>query len=198
VTVKCRIGVDEQDPEKVLPDFLQRVSEAGVRRFAIHARKAWLQGLSPKENRDIPPLDYPLVHAMKARFPHLHLSINGGIGNLSEARAHLEAGMDGVMIGRAAYHAPADILGRADAEIFGETAPGRSAEDAARAMLSYIEAHLAAGGRLNQVTRHMLGLFAGRPGARGWKRVLSEQAHREGAGPEVVERALAEVVRRAA
>jgi tRNA-dihydrouridine synthase A len=198
VTVKCRIGVDEQDPEKVLPDFLQRVSEAGVRRFAIHARKAWLRGLSPKENRDIPPLDYPLVHAMKARFPHLHLSINGGIGNLSEARAHLEAGMDGVMIGRAAYHAPADILGRADAEIFGETAPGRSAEDAARAMLSYIEAHLAAGGRLNQVTRHMLGLFAGRPGARGWKRVLSEQAHREGAGPEVVERALAEVVRRAA
>jgi tRNA-dihydrouridine synthase A len=198
VTVKCRIGVDDQVPEEVLPAFLRTVSEAGVRRFAIHARKAWLQGLSPKENRDIPPLDYPLVHAMKREFPALHLSINGGIASLEEARAHLEAGMDGVMIGRAAYHMPAEILGRADAEIFGDAGAGRSAEDVVLAMLPYIEAHLARGGRLHQVTRHMLGLFAGRPGARGWKRVLSEGAHRDGAGVGLVLAALAQVPQRAA
>ncbi|MGP1358830.1 tRNA dihydrouridine(20/20a) synthase DusA [Roseicyclus sp.] len=198
VTVKCRIGVDDQVPEAVLPAFLRTVSEAGVRRFAIHARKAWLQGLSPKENRDIPPLDYPLVHAMKREFPALHLSINGGIASLEEARAHLDAGMDGVMIGRAAYHMPAEILGRAYAEIFGDAGAGRSAEDVVLAMLPYIEAHLAAGGRLHQVTRHMLGLFAGRPGARGWKRVLSEGAHRDGAGVGLVLDALAQVTQRAA
>jgi tRNA-dihydrouridine synthase A len=198
VTVKCRIGVDDQTPEEVLPAFLETVSAAGVTRFAIHARKAWLQGLSPKENRDVPPLDYALVHRMKRDFPHLHLSINGGITSLAEAQAHLAQGMDGVMIGRAAYHSPADILLSADRDIFGDTAVPRTAEGAALRMLPYIEAHLARGGRLNQITRHMLGLFAGRPGARGWKRVLSEEAHRDGAGPEVVERALAEVMVRAA
>jgi tRNA-dihydrouridine synthase A len=198
VTVKCRIGVDEQEPREVLPDFLRTVSEAGVTRFTIHARKAWLEGLSPKQNRDIPPLDYRLVHDMKAEFPDLHLSINGGIGSLAEARARLAAGMDGVMIGRAAYHAPAEILGAADSEIFGGDGPARSAEEVVREMLPYIEAHLSHGGKLNQVTRHMLGLFAGRPGARGWKRVLSEGAHRDGAGADLVERALAEVALRAA
>jgi tRNA-dihydrouridine synthase A len=198
VTVKCRIGVDDQIPQEVLPAFLETVSAAGVRRFAVHARKAWLQGLSPKENRDIPPLDYPLVHAMTRAFPDLHLSINGGITTLEEAQAHLAAGMDGVMIGRAAYHTPADILLFADRDIFGAATPPRNAEQVAQAMLPYIEAHLQAGGRLHQVTRHMLGLFAGRPGARGWKRYLSENAHRDGAGPEVVERALAEVTARAA
>jgi tRNA-dihydrouridine synthase A len=198
VTVKCRIGVDDQTPEEVLPAFLETVSAAGVTRFTIHARKAWLQGLSPKENRDVPPLDYALVHRMKRDFPHLHLSINGGITSLAEAQAHLAQGMDGVMIGRAAYHSPAEILLSADRGIFGETALPRTAEGAALRMLPYIEAHLARGGRLNQITRHMLGLFAGRPGARGWKRVLSQEAHRDGAGPEVVERALAEVMVRAA
>jgi len=198
VTVKCRIGVDDQIPEKILPDFLERISAAGVSRVTIHARKAWLQGLSPKQNRDVPPLDYPLVHRMKAEFPHLHISINGGIATLEEARAHLDAGLDGVMIGRAAYHTPAEILGRADAEIFGDPTPSRSAEEAVLAMLPYIERHLSRGGRLQQVTRHMLGLFAGRPGARGWKRVLSDGAHRERAGPELVERALSEVTLRAA
>lgn len=198
VTVKCRIGVDNQVPEAVLPAFLETVSAAGVARFSIHARKAWLKGLSPKENRDIPPLDYPLVHSMKRDFPHLHLSINGGITTLVEARTHLAAGMDGVMIGRAAYHTPADILLAADQEIFGDTAPPRTAEAVVHAMLPYIEGHLAQGGRLGQITRHMLGLFAGRPGARGWKRYLSENAHREGAGPEVVLRALAEVAAQAA
>jgi tRNA-dihydrouridine synthase A len=193
VTVKCRIGVDDQIPEQVLPHFLETVSAAGVTRFAIHARKAWLQGLSPKENRDIPPLDYPLVHAMKRAFPHLHLSINGGITTLDQAQVHLDAGMDGVMIGRAAYHTPADILLTADRDIFGDPTRPRTAEQVAVDMLPYIEAHLSAGGRLHQITRHMLGLFAGRPGARGWKRYLSENAHRDGAGPKVVEQALAQV-----
>ncbi|RFU14583.1 tRNA dihydrouridine(20/20a) synthase DusA [Rhodobacteraceae bacterium W635] len=198
VTVKCRIGVDEQVPEEVLPDFLRLVSGAGVSRCTIHARKAWLQGLSPKANRDIPPLDYPLVHRMKAEFPHLHLSINGGIATLHEARAQLDAGMDGVMIGRAGYHNPADILLDADRRIFGVSAPPRTAQGVAEAMLPYIEAHLAAGGRLNQITRHMLGLFAGRPGARHWKRILSQEAHEPGAGPEVVVRALDAVTQFAA
>ena len=194
VTVKCRIGVDDQDPEEVLPAFLETVSAAGVSRFAIHARKAWLQGLSPKENRDIPPLDYDLVLRMKAAFPHLHLSINGGIATLDEAEAFLAAGMDGVMLGRAAYHDPAGVLASADRRIFGQDRPDTRPEDAVRAMLPYIETHLARGGRLNQVTRHMMGLFHGRPGARGWRRLLSEQANAPGAGPEVVEAALAQVI----
>jgi len=193
VTVKCRIGVDDQDPGRVLPDFLETVSAAGVTRFSIHARKAWLQGLSPKENRDVPPLNYPLVHDMKLSFPHLHLSVNGGITSLDQVRAHLAAGMDGVMIGRAAYHEPANLLLDADALIFGRAEEARSAEEVALAMIPYIEAHLATGGRLNQITRHMLGLFAGRPGARHWKRTLSERAHRPGAGPEVIEAGLAAI-----
>lgn len=192
VTVKCRIGVDEQEPEETLPEFLRIVSGAGVRRFTLHARKAWLQGLSPKENREIPPLNYPLVQAMKAEFPHLHLSLNGGVATLDEVQAHLAAGMDGVMVGRAAYHEPMAVLGGADAALWGEGAP-RSPFDVAEAMKPHIEAHLARGGRLHQVTRHMLGLFHGRPGARGWRRVLSEGATREGAGLELFNLALAEV-----
>jgi tRNA-dihydrouridine synthase A len=193
VTVKCRIGVDEQDPEAVLPDFLARIRAAGVRRVAIHARKAWLQGLSPKENREVPPLDYPLVQRMKAEFPDLQVSINGGIGSLKEARAQLEAGLDGVMVGRAAYHTPADILLDADRAIYGAENPLASAEEAVEAMKPHIAAHLAEGGRLHAVTRHMLGLFAGRPGARGWRRVLSEGAHRPGAGLELLDAALAQL-----
>jgi len=198
VTVKCRIGVDEQVPEEVLPDFLRRVSEAGVSRFTIHARKAWLQGLSPKDNRDIPPLDYPLVHRMKSVFPDLHLSINGAIASLGAAQEHLDAGMDGVMIGRAAYHTPAEVLLEADQRIFATRALPKTAHRVVKEMLPYIEAHLAAGGRLNQVTRHMLGLFAGRPGTRHWKRILSQEAHKAGAGPEVVVRALNAVTQVAA
>ena len=193
VTVKCRIGVDDQVPEDVLPDFLERMRDAGVRRGTIHARKAWLQGLSPKENRDIPPLDYDLVKAMKRAFPELHVSINGGIATLNHAADLLNDGLDGVMIGRAAYHQPADILLDADRVIWGETPPLETAEQAVELMKPYIEAHLAEGGKLAQVTRHMLGLFAGRPGARGWRRVLSENAHRSGAGLEVLDAALAQV-----
>ena len=192
VTVKCRIGVDDQDPEEVLPEFLSRIVAAGCTRVTVHARKAWLQGLSPKENRDIPPLDYDLVQRMKGLFSNLHISLNGGIATLDQAEAMLDAGFDGVMIGRAAYHQPADILGAADRRIFG-TGQDTSAEDAVRAMLPYIEAHLAEGGRLNQITRHMLGLFAGRPGARRWRRMLSEGAHRDGAGTALVRDALAAV-----
>jgi len=192
VTVKCRIGVDDQVPEEILPEFLSRVAAAGVNRFTIHARKAWLQGLSPKENREVPPLDYDLVFAIKETFPHLHLSINGGISSLEAAEGFLARSIDGVMIGRAAYHQPADILAEADRRIWGDDT-GRSAEEVVRAMLPYIEVHLASGGRLHQITRHMLGLFHGRPGARHWRRILSEGAHEEGAGLPLVLKALAEV-----
>ncbi len=193
VTVKCRIGVDEQEPREVLPEFLEKIAAAGCDRVTIHARKAWLQGLSPKENRDIPPLDYDLVREMKRAFPQLHVSINGGITDLDTAEALLADGLDGVMIGRAAYHQPWDILAEADARIYGEAVLPVSPEDAVQAMLPYIERHLASGGRLHQITRHMLGLFAGRPGARQWRRVLSEGATRDGAGPELVEEALSRV-----
>ena len=198
VTVKCRIGVDDQVPEEALPDFLETVAAEGVRRFIIHARKAWLKGLSPKENREVPPLDYPLVYAMKRAFPKLHISINGGVGSLGEAEAHLAAGMDGAMIGRAAYHTPSDILLAADRRIFGAQVPDRSPEEIVEEMRPYIARHLALGGRLHQVTRHMLGLFAGRPGARSWRRVLSERATRDGAGLEVLDAALEMVVAQAA
>ncbi|NGQ90947.1 tRNA dihydrouridine(20/20a) synthase DusA [Rhodobacter sp. HX-7-19] len=191
VTVKCRIGVDDQDPEVVLPDFLERVSAAGVRHFVIHARKAWLQGLSPKENREIPPLDYGLVLRMKAAFPHLTICINGGVTSLDQARGFLAAGLDGVMIGRAAYHDPGSVLIGADA-LWGD-GPGLDAVAVVEAMMPYVAAHLAQGGRLHQITRHMLGLFHGRPGARGWRRVLSEGASRPGAGLELIAQALAEV-----
>ena len=190
VTVKCRIGVDDQIPADVLPAFLETVSARGVKSFTIHARMAWLEGLSPKENRDIPPLDYDLVHQMKADFPHLEIVINGGIATLADAKAHIDRGLDGAMIGRAAYHQPADILASADRVLFG-TEIDANAEDAVIGMLPYIESHLQNGGRLNQITRHMLGLFAGRPGARQWRRTLSERAHADGAGPEVVQAALA-------
>jgi len=189
VTVKCRIGVDDQDPTQVLPAFIEVMASAGVKRLSIHARKAWLQGLSPKENRDIPPLDYPLVYAMKQAFPDLHLSINGGVVSLAAAQTHLDAGMDGVMIGRAAYHTPSDILLGADEAIYG-TGHDRSAEDVVALMRPYIADHLAGGGRLHNITRHMLGLFAGRPGARGWRRTLSEQGHGDTADLGVIDAAL--------
>ena len=189
VTVKCRIGVDDQDPHEVLPRFLKAVSDAGVARVSIHARKAWLKGLSPKENRDVPPLDHDLVIAAKRAFPHLHVSINGGIGSLDQVRRFLDAGLDGVMIGRLAYHDPFAVLGQADRKIF-DTDHGLTRREAADAMRPHVEAHLAAGGRLHQVTRHMLGLFAGVPGARAWRRILSTEAPRDRADWRVVARAL--------
>ncbi|MFN6978078.1 MAG: tRNA dihydrouridine(20/20a) synthase DusA, partial [Gemmobacter sp.] len=182
VTVKCRIGVDDQMPEAVLPRFIETVAAAGARHVIVHARKAWLRGLSPKENRTVPPLDYPLVLAMRAAFPDIALSINGGIASLDAAAGFLAAGMDGAMIGRAAYHDPWAILGRADSVLLGAADPCAGPADAAAAMRPHIAAHLAAGGRLHQVTRHMLGLFAGRPGARAWRQALSEAGGRSDAG----------------
>jgi tRNA-dihydrouridine synthase A len=196
VTVKCRIGVDDQDPETILPHFIETVAGAGIRHIIIHARKAWLQGLSPKENREIPPLDHALVIRMKRQFPDLTICINGGITSLDEVRGFLDAGLDGVMLGRAAYHDPASVLIGADA-LWGEGfAP--DAVTVVQSMRPYIADHLANGGRLHQITRHMLGLFHGQPGARGWRRVLSEGASRDGAGLEVLDRALDQVLTAAA
>ena len=191
VTVKCRIGVDDQVPEDILPRFLETIANAGVRHVVIHARKAWLQGLSPKENREIPPLDYPLVLRMKRDFPELAIALNGGVTTLDQARDLLAQGLDGVMIGRAAYHDPGHALIGADALWGMDHAPAR--HEVVRAMLPYIAQHLAAGGRLHQVTRHMLGLFHGLPGARLWRQVLSTESSQPGAGTEVVERALSRV-----
>ncbi|MDQ2066636.1 tRNA dihydrouridine(20/20a) synthase DusA [Xinfangfangia sp. CPCC 101601] len=191
VTVKCRIGIDDQAPEEMLPRFLETVAEAGVRHFVVHARKAWLKGLSPKENREIPPLDYPLVLRMKQEFPELTIGINGGIASLTLAKELMDQGLDGVMIGRAAYHDPGHALIGADAFWGEDHAPDRA--EVVRQMLPYIEAHLSSGGRLHQITRHMLGLFHGLPGARSWRQVLSTQVSRPGAGPEVVEQALSHV-----
>ena len=198
ITVKCRIGVDDQDPEVVLPDFVDRVAAWGVRSFAVHARKAWLQGLSPKENRTIPPLDYDLVRRLKQDRPDLEIVLNGGIDSLDQAIGHL-GHFDGAMVGRAAYHDPAGVLAGADPRIF-DTRVGESPtlhavrpEDAVRAMYNYIEAELSGGTRLHQITRHMLGAFSGRPGARRWRRVLSEGAHLPSAGVDLIERAILEV-----
>lgn len=197
VTVKCRIGVDEQDPEAVLPGFLARIADAGAAGVAIHARKAWLKGLSPKENREIPPLDHALVHRMKARFPDLPVTINGGIGSIAEARGHLAQGLDGVMIGRAAYHDPWAILAFAD-PLLGGDPPGPEPAEAVRRMLPYLARELGEGTRLSVLVRPMLGLFAGRLGARAWRRVLSEGAHRPGAGLDLLHEALGAVAARAA
>ncbi len=194
VTVKCRIGVDDQTPAEALPRFIEAVAGAGVRHVVIHARKAWLQGLSPRENREVPPLDYALARAMKDRFPELAVSLNGGVATLAAVRDHLAQGFDGVMVGRAAYHDPAGILGAADA-LWGDP-PGPGALAVAAQMREDIAAHLAGGGRLHQVTRHMLGLFTGRPGARAWRRMLSEAG--PAAGLDAYDRALAAVGERAA
>ena len=191
VTVKCRIGVDEQNPAEVLPDFIACLRDTGLRHLVIHARKAWLKGLSPKENREIPPLDYPLVLQMKRDFADLTICLNGGVGSLAQARALLAQGIDGVMVGRAAYHEPGNILIGADG-LWGD-AHAPDAFAVAEAMKPYIEAHLVEGGRIHQITRHMLGLFTGRPGARLWRRVLSEGASRPGAGVELLDQALAEL-----
>lgn len=196
VTVKCRIGVDDQDPRKSLPAVLDAISGAGVKRVVIHARKAWLKGLSARDNREVPPLDYAVALDMKAAFEALEIVVNGGVASLDAVLELLARGFDGVMIGRAAYHDPVGILAAADRRVFGQATEDARAEGAVQAMLPYIERHLAHGGRLNQITRHMLGLFSGRPGARVWRRVLSEGAHLPGAGPELVERALAGVAAR--
>ena len=186
VTVKCRIGVDDQEPRDVLPAFVEACAKAGVDTFAVHARKALLSGLSPRENREVPPLDYPLVYELKRARPELTIVINGGIGSLDEAETHL-AHVDGVMLGRAAYQTPAMLLD-VDSRFFG--APQRDLWQAVEAYVDYIAEHLVHGVPLNAMTRHMLGLFHGRPGARLFRRHLSENATRKGAGLSVLRDAL--------
>ncbi len=193
VTVKCRIGVDDQTPEESLFRLVDLCAAAGVRHFVVHARKALLKGLSPKENRDVPPLDYPLVWRLKAERPDLTIVINGGIGSLDEAEKHL-AHVDGVMLGRAAYHTPG-LLGEVDARIFGSGETVTPGEAVAR-YRPYVARELAAGTHLAAMTRHMLGLFHGSPGARTWRRLLTVESVKAGAGLEVVDAALAAVTSR--
>ncbi|HMM66455.1 MAG TPA: tRNA dihydrouridine(20/20a) synthase DusA [Dokdonella sp.] len=186
VTVKCRLGVDAQDEYADLQHFIEVVAAAGCTVFVVHARKAWLKGLSPKENRDVPPLNYERVHHLKRDFPQLNVIINGGIETVAEVETHLRH-TDGVMLGRTAYHEPYR-LAELDHVLFGTPLPGREA--VIERMRPYIEAHLASGGKLQHISRHMLGLFQGLPGARAWRRTLSENAHRPDAGFAVVEQAL--------
>ena len=190
VTVKCRIGVDDQEPAESLFRLVDLCAQAGVRRFVVHARKALLKGLSPKENRDVPPLDYPLVYRLKAERPDLTIVINGGIATLEEAHKHL-AHVDGVMLGRAAYHTPA-LLGEVDARLFGGSQTVTPIEAVAR-YRPYMARELAAGTHLAAMTRHMLGLFHGAPGARTWRRILTVESVKPGAGLDVVDAALAAV-----
>ncbi len=189
VTVKCRIGIDDQDSEADLVRFIEAVAAGGCGVFIVHARKAWLQGLSPKENREVPPLDYGRVHRLKAAFPELTIVINGGIATIGEAQTHLDA-VDGVMLGRAAYKSPA-ILAEVDRALFGEDCPSPLAHAALEGMLDYVAAELERGTRLSGMTRHMIGLINGQPGARLFRRLLTEESVKPGAGLDVLQAAIA-------
>lgn len=191
VTVKCRIGIDDQDSYAFLCQFIDTVKAAGCDTFIVHARKAWLSGLSPKENREIPPLDYPRVYQLKQDYPELTISINGGITSMGQIHTHLQH-VDGVMVGREAYQNPY-LLASVDRELFGDDHPVLSRHDVVRAMLPYIEQQMAQGSNLAHITRHMLGLFQGLVGARAWRRHLSEHACRKEAGIQVLLDAMAHV-----
>jgi tRNA-dihydrouridine synthase A len=188
VTVKSRIGIDEQDPEAALEDLTRAVKAAGADALVVHARKAWLAGLSPKENREVPPLDYQRVYRLKAAHPDLPIVLNGGIATVEQAVAH-SGRVDGVMMGRAAYQEPWRLLS-VDPALFGEDAPFSSQRAAVEAFIPYVEAELARGTRLHSITRHMLGLFQGLPGARAWRRHLATEAVKPGAGADVLRQAL--------
>jgi tRNA-dihydrouridine synthase A len=188
VTVKCRIGIDDQDPEIALDTLSRAVVDAGADALVVHARKAWLNGLSPKENRDIPPLDYDRVYRLKAALPHVPISINGGIATIADAKAHLDH-VDGVMLGRAAYQEPWRLLS-VDPELFGEAAPHTTMHDAIEALMPYIERELSAGTRLHSITRHLVGAFHGVPGARAFRRYLAEVCTKPDAGTEQLAEAL--------
>jgi tRNA-dihydrouridine synthase A len=189
VTVKCRIGIDDQDPETALDALARGVIAAGADALIVHARKAWLNGLSPKENRDIPPLDYDRVYRLKAAMPDVPVIINGGIAGLAEAKRHL-AYVDGVMLGRAAYQEPWRLLA-VDPELFGEPAPFTAMKDVFEAMMPYIERELAQGTRLHSIARHFVGAFHGVPGARAFRRHLAENGVKPGAGAGVLRGAIA-------
>jgi tRNA-dihydrouridine synthase A len=196
VTVKCRIGIDDQDPEISLDALARGVIAAGADVLIVHARKAWLNGLSPKENRDIPPLDYDRVYRLKAALPQVPIIINGGIADIDEARAHLDH-VDGVMLGRAAYQEPWRLL-NVDPLLFGERAPHATMKDAFEAMVPYIERELARGTRLHAITRHFVGAFHAVPGARAFRRRLAEQGVKPNAGVDVLREAIALVNERTA
>ncbi|MEH2497199.1 tRNA-dihydrouridine synthase A [Bradyrhizobium sp. AZCC 1678] len=196
VTVKCRIGIDDQDPEVALDVLARGVVAAGADALIVHARKAWLNGLSPKENRDIPPLDYDRVYRLKAALPNVPVIINGGIGSVAEAARHLDH-VDGVMLGRAAYQEPWRLL-EVDPKLFGEAAPYASMKDVFEAMFPYIEDQLGQGAKLHSMTRHFVGAFHGVPGARAFRRQLAEKGVKPGAGVGVLRDAIALVEDRAA
>ncbi|HAN73433.1 MAG TPA: tRNA dihydrouridine(20/20a) synthase DusA [Planktothrix sp. UBA8407] len=191
VTIKQRIGIDDQDKYEDMADFVRIVANAGCQQFTIHARKAWLQGLSPKENRNIPPLRYEEVHRLKQEFPQLLIEINGGFKTLAEAKDQLQF-VDAVMIGRAAYDHPY-LFATADQEIYGEKTPPLTRQEVIEAMYSYIEYWLKKGVKLNSITRHFLELFAQQPGTKAWKRYISENAHLTNAGIEVLQQALKQI-----
>lgn len=193
VTVKHRIGIDDQEEYALLRDFVGTVAEGGSEVFIVHARKAWLQGLSPKENREIPPLNYPWVYQLKQDFPHLTIVINGGIETLAECEEHLQH-VDGVMLGRAPYQNPW-LLADVDPTLFGSDSLIASRHDAIEAMIPYVAQHIANGGKANHVTRHLLGIFHGEPGGKKFRRILSEQAHRPDTTERVLEDALNAVPR---
>jgi tRNA-dihydrouridine synthase A len=188
VTVKHRIGIDNQDSYEDLANFVRIVSEAGCQRFTVHARKAWLQGLSPKENRTIPPLRYEDVYQLKQDFPHLFIEINGGITTLKQVKEHLQK-VDGVMIGRAAYDNPY-LFATVDQEIYGKDVTSPTRHQVIERMFPYIDAWVSQGGRLHSIMRHLLEIFAGQKGTKAWKRYISENGHQTGAGVEVVQNAL--------
>jgi tRNA-dihydrouridine synthase A len=191
VTVKCRIGVDDQDPEQALDELADGVFAAGADALWVHARKAWLEGLSPKENRDIPPLDYGRVFRLKEKNPNRFIGLNGGIQTLDEVSDHLKK-VDGAMLGRAAYHTPG-ILAGVDAAVYGDAGTAFNYPELIEAMAAYTARHIEQGGRLGHITRHMVGLFHGLPGARRWRQILSTDATRPGAGPEILKAAFATV-----
>jgi tRNA-dihydrouridine synthase A len=188
ITVKNRIGIDEQDEEEGLRHFIEVVAEAGCETFIIHARKAWLKGLSPKENRDIPPLNYELVYQIKREFPALNIIINGGIKTVESSRGHL-LHVDGVMLGREVYHNPY-LLAQVDAEFYGEAENKYSRQQILQLYFPYIEQQIEQGVHLKHMSRHLLGLFQSQPGAKAWRRHISENAHKDGAGVEVLSEAM--------
>lgn len=192
VTVKCRIGVDDQDPEVALDAVADQVLEAGADALWVHARKAWLKGLSPKENRDIPPLDYDRVYRLKQRLDTPFVGINGGISTLEDAVSHLDH-LDGVMLGRAAYHNPA-LLTDVDHLIYGDDEKPADMAEIIEAMCEYVNRHIADGGRLSHISRHMVGLFTGQPGARRWRQILSTDASKPGANSDVLRQAYATIM----
>jgi len=191
VTVKCRIGVDDQDTEPALDDMANAVFQAGCDGLWVHARKAWLQGLSPKENRTVPPLDYPRVERLKKKFPNQFIGINGGIEDLVQGSLLLKT-FDGIMLGRGAYQNPSLLLG-VDREIYGDKREPLSLEAVGEKMMAYTAAHIAGGGRVNHITRHMIGLFQGKPGARRFRQILSVEACKPGANEQIIAQAFAAI-----